>query len=123
MRLAEVATSAKIRQARCFQPPEHLDEGAATVVTRMVVGQRDRIDMPLQQRQHARLGAEGPGLAGDFLAALGDHAFKIGQAQISAGEQLCKRLEGVATAADQAARAVGQHHVANPGDAHHRIEG
>ena len=81
MRLRQIMAAAEIPQAGRIQQPQHLRKGRTAKVTRMVVGQRQRIEVPPQNRQGARMGAESE----VFLARLpgrGDDALQIAKANI-----------------------------------------
>ncbi len=123
MRGCQVTTSAEIGDALAFQPPQHFAEGLGPVITRVVVGQSYDVEVPLQQWQHAGMGAEGVGLVRLGGTASGDHAFQVADAYIGGVEQRGEGGERVVAGGDAAARSVVQHHVADEGEGHRGFGG
>ena len=62
MRLAQIGAAAKIRNAVLFEQRQRFAEGGFAVVARVIIGQRHRVQVALEHRQHARMGAEGEDL-------------------------------------------------------------
>mmetsp|Transcript_884 Transcript_884/g.2051 ORF Transcript_884/g.2051 Transcript_884/m.2051 type:complete len:313 (-) Transcript_884:127-1065(-) len=116
VRSAQVAAAPEIGQPGFLQALQHLGEGLGPVVSGVVVGQRHRIDMAAQHVHRMRMRSEGPRF-GDLPSSGGDHAFQVGHAQIGVLQRRSHMLEGVAALRDDAARSIGEHDVAHPGQA------
>ena len=118
VRTREVATTAEVRDAALFEQSEHFAEGLRSVVARMIVRERDGVEVALQHAERAGVRAERVGLAGLGRARRRDDAFEIADADVGRVEDLRERCERIAPATDRAAGQRVEHHVADERDRH-----
>ena len=105
------------RQAGLLHQAQLFGKGGLAEITRVIIGQRDRIEMALQHRQYLRVGTEGKRFE-QGIAATCHHAFQIADTQVMRIQQGLERLEGVSAARNQLAGAFGHHDVADEHNGH-----
>ena len=115
--LLQVHAAADLRQTGLIEQRQHLGKGLGAKITRMVVGQGHGIEVALQHRDHARMGAKGVHLV-TRVARCGNHALQVGDADISPCKGRCEMRVRVAAIRDQLTGCVVEHAVARKDQSH-----
>ena len=113
--IPEIATAAEVGQLCRFQQAELFRECILAEITGVVVGHADHVEIFLDQRNGARIGAKRERL--DFgRARRCDDAFEIGDAQPIGLERLCEAGQRIGAVDDQRSGFLGDHQVTDEGD-------
>jgi hypothetical protein len=84
----------------------------------MIVGDRQRVEAALEQGRHARIGAKAVDLAVQGLTLRGNRTFEVADGVVGVSQLRRKRRQRIAATADQTARPVVEHDVADEDQAH-----